>query len=227
MSPSQVPHALALTLLTTTLLACAHEGPPPSPYLPTMQQEAPPPVVLSETPMQGPQAWDALLTSFALLGGDEELLQWLPDAASHLDAQVLARDPSARQLTLQAIYRMVQAPNFTQRFETIRGLVDSLQAAAPQAPETIFARAFLRWVLLTDGQGHLSLHGLERPIAEDLHRDLQTLVQKFAQFQGPGEFDHGRLTRELAATEVLLAETATPTSVPGTPSPTVPAATAP
>jgi hypothetical protein len=219
MPPPRVPR---LPILTIALLACAHEGPAPSPYLPVTHAEAPPAVVLSETPMIGPKSWDALLSSFALLGGDEELLQWLPDAASHLDAQVLATDPSARQLTVQAIYRMVQAPNFTQRFETIRGLVDSLQAAAPQAPETIFARAFLRWVLLTDGQGHLSLHGLERPIAEDLHRDFKALVERYAQFDGPGEFDHARLLRELAATEVLLAETATPTDLAPHASPTTP-----
>jgi hypothetical protein len=217
----RLPPLLAVTLVLAILPACAHEAPEPSPYVPLLQRQDPPAVVLSETPMPGSKSWEPLLSSFSLLGGDDELLQWLPEAASHLDAQVLARDPSARQLSLQAIYRMVQAPNFTQRFETIRALVDALQAAAPDAPETIFARAFLRWVLLTDGQGHLALHGMERAIAADLQRDFRTLTEKFAQFDGPGEFDRVRLKRELAATEVLLAETSTPT-VPAAPSPTAP-----
>jgi hypothetical protein len=219
----RLPSLLAVTLVLATLPACAHEGPEPSPYVPLVQRQAPPAVVLSETPMTGTKSWEPLLSSFSLLGGDEELLQWLPDAASHQDAQVLARDPSARQLSVQAIYRMIQAPNFTERFETIRALVDALQAAAPDSPETLFARAFLRWVLLTDGQGHLTLHGLERAIASDLQRDFRTLVEKFPQFDGPGEFDRVRLKRELAATEVLLAESATPTvSMPTAPSPTAP-----
>ncbi len=201
--------------------ACSHEGRAPSPYTPVARLQPAAAVVLAETQMQDPKNWEHLLDAFVLLGGEDELLQWLPEAAVHLDAQILAKDASARQLTVQAVYRMVQVPNFAKRFATIRALVDGLQAAAPQAPETIFARAYLRWVLLTDGRGHLDLRGLERSIALDLHRDLETLVRKHPQFDGPGDFSHARLERELAAATRLLATPETPAAEPGSATPTV------
>jgi len=244
MSARALPRVCGLAL-ALTLAACRHEPPPPSVWVATARLAAPPPLQLAEVPLGDHGAWNRLLDGLALVGGEEELPTVLQTMASRIDAAELARNPGARQLVGQAIYRMVRAQGFAERFEAIRGLVDRLQAAAPDAPETLFSRAFLRWVLLSDGQGRLALNDLDPAIVRDLRADLAALIAQHPTFDGPGVFDRRRLRAELAAVDILLAtvpaaalpaaatpavapvapESATqPDSVPATPPDSAPAA---
>lgn len=200
------------------LAACAHEAPVPALFSP-VAGGSPPPMLLAETSLSASSNLDALLDAFVRAGGEDEALHWLQEAAARLEPAELARNPGARQLAQHAVFRLVRASGVTARFEAIRGIIDTLQVAAPDAPETIFARAFLRWVLLTNGKGVFSRRDLDRSIAVDLARDLRALVERFPHFDGPADFDHRRLAQELAATEILLAESATPTALPDAASP--------
>lgn len=199
------PRPLLAVGLFAALVGCRHSPPPPSVWVPVSAQTAPPPLLLAEVAITNSAALDGLLEGLSLLGGDDELPTILQEAASRMGPDDLERNAGARLLVCHAVYRLVRAPNFADRFPAIRAMVDALHAAAPDAPETRFSRAYLRWVLLADGQGGLAWNGLDPAIVRDLHRDLQVLADQHPEFDGPGAFDHRRIRIELAAVAALLA----------------------
>lgn len=194
-------------------VACRHEPPPPSAWTPTARAArasavgfgAAPPLVLHQASLGDGTVLSALLDGLDLVGGGDELLEILADTASRLGPADLQQNPAARSFTCHAVYRLVRAPGFAERFGRIRPLVDGLHRAVPDAPETLFARAFLRWILLADGEGGLRDNDLDPAIIEDLAGDLQRLVDDHPGFVGPGPFDQRRLRAELSAVRALLA----------------------
>jgi hypothetical protein len=167
----------------------------------------PPPLVLAEVPGPTAGGLEAVLEAHARVASDDELLAWLPELARQLQPATLQASAPARRLVVEALVRLVRHGGFAERFEQVRGLVDALQAAAPHEPETIFARAWLRWVLLSDGRGGLALGGLDRAVVGDLERDLTALVERHPNWRGPGDIDRGWCERQQLAVRRLLATT--------------------
>lgn len=205
--------------------ACTHTPEPPGLGVPLLSGKAPPPVVLvgerlqvaaggAETSNDPLRAW---LTSFVLLGGQEELADVLGTFAASLRRADLAASPVARRIAVEAVHAAIRSADFAQRFDAVRLVVDNLHAAAPSSPEARFARAYLRLVLLADGQGGLTIAGMDRALVADLHTDLSALVEQNPDFVGPGEFTPAWLKKrrdDVAALLVAMPESATPTAAP-------------
>lgn len=216
-------------LLLALCAACQHEPVQPGLFAPLASGREPPPVVLNAAPLGDEQVLRDWLASFVLLGGQEELPDLLSTMAASLRRADLAVSPAARRLAIEAVHAAVRTSDFAQRFDGVRQLVDNLHAAAPSSPEARFARAYLRLVLLADGQGGLSAAGIDRALIVDLHADLTALVEEHAGFVGPGEFTPAYLRKrrdEVALLLVTLPEAATPTALADPATPAAPAAPA-
>lgn len=199
--------ALALPVVVLGLLTvgCRHTPRPAGLTVTLASGAVAPPVVLAELPLATEASWQPLLESLTLLGGDEEKADLLGTLAAELRRDDLARVPAARRLCIEAVYALVQRPDFSARFDAVRKLVDNLHAAAPSSPEARFARAFLRLVLLSDGQGGLTTEGIEVRILSDLQVDLAGLVRDYPTFVGPGEYTPAFLAQRSAQVAGLLA----------------------
>lgn len=198
-------------------LGCRHEPVPPGLFVSVASGRTPPPVVLNAAPLDNEQVLRDWLASFVLLGGQEELPDLLATLAASLRRADLAASPAARRLAIEAVHAAVRTSDFAQRFDAVRQLVDNLHAAAPNSPEARFARAYLRLVLLADGQGGLTAVGIDRALVVDLHADLSSLVDDHPDFAGPGEFSAAVLRKRRDDVALLLAglpEGATPTVAP-------------
>ncbi len=193
--------ALILPLLLLT--ACEHRPPPATPWVPAGQP--PPPLVLHEVPLPPMAELDALFDGLNAIGGHKTVWQALHAFLANVDGATLAANPAARELLANAVVRVSHAPDFMEHFTGIRQAVDALGAVAPDAPETHFCRAYLRWILLADGEGGLRMGELAPRVVQDLAGDLRALTQRYPQWRGPGEFDTARLRLELARVEALLA----------------------
>ncbi len=202
---------LSFLLLAT---ACAHQAPQPSAWAPLAEGGVAPPLLTACTPIGDGKAVEQAFDAAVLLGSEQDLTAWLQVALHHLDPADLAGSPSVRRFALHAVVRLVRSGGFSERFADIRQAVDAMQAAAPDAAETIFARAFLRIVLMTDAGGHLHLGNLERQIGLDLQRDLQHLVQAYPDFDGPGQFDRRAIASLQRQAVVMLAESPTAAVAP-------------
>lgn len=206
--------AVALLVLG---MACTHTPEPPGLSVPLLSGKAPPPVVLVGESLQGAEPLRVWLTSFVLLGGQEELADVLGTFAASLRRADLAASPAARRIAVEAVHAAIRSADFAQRFEAVRLVVDNLHAAAPSSPEARFARAYLRLVLLADGQGGLTVAGMDRSLVADLHTDLSALVEHNPDFAGPGEFTPAWLKKrrdDVATLLVGMPESATPTAAP-------------
>ncbi len=185
------------------LLACEHRPPPASPFQPAGQP--PPPLVLHEVALPPSVELDRLLDGLNAIGAHQAVWSLLEDFLQSVDGPTLAHNPAARQLVANAVVRVSHAPDFMEHFPDIRKAVDALLAVSPDAPETRFCRAYLRWILLADGQGGLRMGSLEPRVVADLANDFRHLTQTYPNWRGPGEFDPPRLRQELARVEALLA----------------------
>lgn len=199
-----------LMTLTLLLLACEHAPPEATPFVPAGQQ--PPPLVLNTLELQQTGTIDALLDGMTALGGETDVANLLENFLKHLDAQTLAHNPQARMLVAHAVVRLSHLPDFMERFDAVKKAVDLLMLQAPQSPEALFCRTYLRWVLLTEADGQLQLGTLEPEFARGLQKDLRRLVQLHPAWQGPGEFSARRLQVELARVDALL-HTVLPTAM--------------
>lgn len=184
--------------------------------------QAAPELALAPTNLADDAALLRLVEAYSLTGAEVEGLQVLLQTAKDLPKARLQADPTARRVVALAVYRTVRGANLNERFDAIRTLVDSLQAANPDAPETIFCRAFLRFVLLQDDGQRLQPGSLDRSIVLDLDRDLGALVEKHPKFDGPGDWSHQRILYERQRVQQMLtalppvgaAAAATPTDAP-------------
>ncbi len=139
----------------------------------------------------------------------------------------LQADAGARRWVALSVYRAVRSSGFAERFDAVRGLVDSLHAAAPDAPETVFCRALLRLALLEERDGKLVARGIERALIADLAGDLASLAQKHPAWDGPGEFDRQRLSSDRQKVEALLATLPADATAVAVPAVSVPANASP
>lgn len=194
-----------LVALTGVLAGCEHDSPPATSFVPVSSGGLAPMIALVEVPIGQGRQLEALLDALDRIGAAENVTESLVGAAKQLGPSELAANPAARLWVLHAIYRLVMSKDFRERFQEVRDLTGQLHAVAPDAAETRFARAYLRWVLLADGTGGLQAKGVERGIVLDLERDLALLVAEHPAFVGPGGFDHARLDTELKSVRALLA----------------------
>ncbi len=214
--------AAVLALLSCAAAGCRHQPEPASAWVPPGQ--AAPELALAPTKLADDAALLRLVEAYSLTGAEAEGLQVLLQTAKDLPKARLQADPVARKLVALAVYRTVRGANLGERFDAIRALVDALQAASPDAPETIFCRAFLRFVLLQDDGKRLQPGTLDRSIVMDLDRDLGALTDKHPQFDGPGDWPHERILYERQRVAQML--TALPLAGAATPSEAPSAATA-
>ncbi len=202
--------------------ACRHEPPPPAPWVPA--GTAPPPLWLAQTPLSDGPAVEQISDAFGLLGSGDEGLSAMIKVAAQLPRAKLQADAGARRWVALSVYRAVRSGGLAQRFDAVRSLVDSLHAAAADAPETIFCRALLRLALLEERNGKLQARGIERALVADLSKDLALLEQGHPQWQGPGEFDAARLRRDRQRVDELLASLPAEASAVAAPAEASPAA---
>lgn len=191
-----------LILIPALALACEHRPPPASPFGPAGQPPAP--LVLREVAMPEQAELDILLDGLNALGAQQQVTAMLEAELLRADSLELARGEAARRLVMTAVVRLSHTTDFMEHFGAIRKAVDAMLAVAPDAPETRFCRAYLRWILLADGKGGLRLGELEPHVVRDLGGDLRYLTQRYPNWRGPGEFDPPRIRLELARVDVLL-----------------------
>ncbi len=219
MSPAPAPRtALVSAFFALSLVvfnaACEHPPPPASPWQSAALQSPPPTLALRHAPLASAVV-DDLHRGLSVLEGASSAAAILLAGASTLDEEALRESAGARTLAIAAIYHTVQARGLGGGFAQVRKLVDRMYAVAPKAPETRFALAYLRWILLSDGSGGLRLDDLETTVARDLLHQLDVLRRVHPTFDGPGVFDRARIITESDAVRVLLAglpEDATPTT---------------
>lgn len=183
--------------------ACSHQPDPPSPWV--APQHPVPALRVVETELADVAAIERLVDGLAMLGAGEDGVAALLQLGRQMPAERLARDPAARRWLMVAVYRGVQGGGLADRFDTVRGLVDALQIAAPDSAETRFCRAYLRFVLLQDDGERLQAGALDRAIVADLGRELAGLADPALDFAGPAGWDVARIARERQRVEALLA----------------------
>jgi hypothetical protein len=191
--------AMLLLLLT----ACRHQPEPPSPWVRAGQPQ--PPLLVVETPLHDLAALEQAIDSLSRMGAADDAVALLLQVGRQLPDARLRDDAAARRWVMLAVYRGVQGSGLAERFDSVRSLVDALQAAAADAPETRFCRAYLRWILLQDDGKTLQAGALDRAIVVDLARDLAALHSDGEAFQGPQGWDAARIAREHRRVETLLA----------------------
>ena len=195
--------ALVATVVMT-VTGCGHESPPASPWQSTALTGPTPQMALRQQvwDQSGPlNAWYEILAS---VEGRQAAADLLLTAANTSTDEALTNSSGARQLVVHAIYRSVQARSLGQRFTTIRPLVDRMYKVAEREPETRFALAYLRWILLSDGNQGLRRDGMDPGVLRSLSNQLHSLVEEHPQWDGPGEFDRRRIVLERDAVKELL-----------------------
>ena len=145
-----------------------------------------------------------LYAGLAVLEGDAAAAMVLLAGATTLDDAALRDAAGARSLVVAAIYHTVHSRGLGTGFKQVRELVDRMYGVAPKAPETRFALAYLRWILLSDGRGGLRMGDMEPEVARDLLTQLEILTRDHPDFDGPGDFDRQRLVTERDAVRALV-----------------------
>jgi hypothetical protein len=192
-----------LILVCFLFAACEHRPPAATPFQPAGTGVAP--VVLHEVDLPQTEELDAILDGLNAIGAQRQVWTLLFDFLEHVQSAELGQSEGARRLVANAVVRVSHAPDFMEHFGGVRKAVDALLAVAPDGAETRFCRAYLRWILLADGQGGLRLGELEPRVVVDLAGDLRFLTQRYPTWRGPGEFDPARLRAELARVEAFTA----------------------
>jgi hypothetical protein len=114
---------------------------------------------------------------------------------------------------------LVQAGQLSERFEALRGVVDRLYRAAPEAPETRFALAYLRWILVADGEGRVERRSVDESVLLDLHTQLSALVRDTPTFAGPPPFDARWIRQARDAVKAKLGAAPAPAAAPAAATP--------
>ena len=152
-----------------------------------------------------------------MLEGNGGAAALLLASATTLDDSALRDAAGARRLAIHAIYHTVHSRGLGSGFKQVRQLVDRMYGVAAKAPETRFALAYLRWILLSDGRGGLQLADMTPDVAQDLLAQLEILTRDHPDFDGPGDFDRDRLVAERDAVRALLANPPEQRPDPGRP----------
>ena len=200
---------LSLGACLVAIPGCRHAAAPSSPWQSVAVTQPPPSLVLMQAPADGAGVITALHDALASLEGRKPAARLLLSVAMSWDDATLKAASGARKTAIAAIYHAVQAGVLGQQFKQIRDLVDRMVKHAPKAPETHFALAYLRWILISDGAGSVARRGMGEDVLKDLHKNLDTLVTQHPTFDGPGDFDRQRIRRERDSV-LLLLQTAKP-----------------
>lgn len=208
MSPAaKLSSDLFLTLVGLVTLAicgaCEHPPTPATSWQSSAVQRPPPALALRQSELASQMIAD-LYAGLAVLEGGSAAAMLLLAGAATLDDAALRDDAGARRLVVSAIYFTVHSRGLGTGFKQVRTLVDRMYALAPEAPETRFALAYLRWILLSDGKGGLRMADMEAQVAQGLLKQLDILTRDHPQFDGPGDFDRQRLVVERDAVRALL-----------------------
>ncbi len=183
---------------------CRHAAAPSSPWQSVAVTQPPPGLVLMQAPADGAGVLAALHDALVSLEGRKPAARMLLSVAVSWDDATLQAASGARKTAIAAIYHSVQAGVLGEQFQQIRDLVDRMVKHAPKTPETHFALAYLRWILISDGAGSVARRGLGVDVLKDLHKNLNALVTEHPTFDGPGEFDRQRIRRERDSVWLLL-----------------------
>ncbi len=193
----------ALIAVALLAVACEHRPPAATPFQPAGQPLSP--IVLHEAELPPTEELDVLLDGLNALGAQQQVWTMLVEFLQRVDPRELAQSESARRLVANAVVRTSHAPDFMEHFAAVRQAVDALLQVMPDAAETRFCRAYMRWILLADGHGGLRLGELEPRIVTDLAADLRFVIERYPTWRGPGGFDANRLRVELARVDALAA----------------------
>lgn len=207
---AQLIQRIALVVGVAVSASCRHQPEPPQAI--SAPGQPPPPFLLAEVPLAHTAAVDQIAQAWQLVGADSDGLEFLAQTAPHFTPEHLAADTGARRWVMWTVFKQVQAKQLGDKFEQIRRLVDTLQLAAPNAPEAKFCRALLRLVLLERADGQLQENGIGRAIIQDLHDDLLALVA-LKTWNGPAEYDAARIEDEWKRVAKLLRGLPQPQSV--------------
>ncbi|GEM_PF-312785 len=184
--------------------ACHHEPVPASPFTPIAASTAPKPLAMRVADAGDTATLNRLFDALAAYEGEKFVADAMLTAAVRIDDDALQNAAGARVLAAHAVYRTVQARRLGARFADVRQLVDRMFRARPKAPETRFALAYLRWILVADGNGGIHGKGIDRAVVRDLAANLGALATKHKTFDGPGDFDRHRIAREFEAVQRFL-----------------------
>ncbi len=191
---------------------CEHEAAPVELW---QAEGAPTPALsLRAAPLHDPAVLPALWRGLAAVEGDVAAAQVVLTLATRQDDDALRDDAGARRLVIEAVVRLVQSGQLSERFEALRGVVDRLYRAAPEAPETRFALAYLRWILVADGEGRVERRSVEQSVLVDLHTQLSALVRDTPTFDGPPPFDAAWIRQARDAVKAKLAPAEAPAAAP-------------
>lgn len=208
-----------VTIAAAVCLAsgCEHEAAPIEAW---QSPEGPTPALsLRAAPLRDPATLPGLWRGLAAVEGDVAAAQLLLTLAGRQDDDALRVDEGARRLVIEAVVRLVQAGQLSERFEALRAVVDRLYRTAPEAPETRFALAYLRWILVADGEGRVERRSVDESVMVDLHSQLAALVRDTPAFDGPPPFDAAWIRRARDAVKAKLGPATAPAAAPAAATP--------
>lgn len=202
------------TLLTVfaacVCCACSHPPAPPSPWSAVSAPTPAPPLAMRVATITDSKLLNDFYDALAAYEGGKFCAESMLTAAARLSDDALKVDQGARLLAVHAVYRIVQNRALGSHFPTIRKLVDRLHRASAKSPETRFALAYLRWILVHTGDGQVRANDLDQAVIADLHRNLAALVHEHPKFDGPGEFDRQRIVAAERSVAGLLKDVKPP-----------------
>ena len=195
---------LFLALAWVSMAACSHPPPPASPWTPVTAATAPAPLAMRVATVDNSQLLNDFFDALSAYEGGKFCAEAMLTSASRLPDDALSGDRGSRLLAIAAVYRIVETRALGEHFPAIKTLVDRLHRLAPKSPETRFALAYLRWILVHAGDGEVRAGELDRAVIVDLAANLKALVKQHPEFDGPGRFDRAQIRRAHLAVQGLL-----------------------
>ncbi len=193
-------HRAAVVLMAVLALAgCEHAAAPVTAWQPVEAQAHG--LALHAVPLSTPGATAALADALAMVEGDAASPVLMLKLCGQLDDATLRGESGARELATMAMVRLVGSGGLSRHFELLRGTVDRLYRLAPEANETRFALAYLRWILVSDGVGGVGAGPHDRDVLRELEVQLAALSALGEAFVGPDGHDAAWVRR----TQVALA----------------------
>lgn len=195
--------ALLAALIVVSLGACQHAPPPPTPWSAVSRPSEPPALALRVSQVSDSAMLNAFYEALAAYEGGQFCAETMLTSAQRIDDHSLSTLAGARLVAIHAVYRIVETRSLGKHFPAVRKLVDRLYRAAPQSPETRFATAYLRWILVNAGDGKVAANELDPSVIRDLQASLKALAEKHPNFDGPGAFDAAQIKRTSIAVATL------------------------
>ena len=183
------PRLTAGLMWLLALVSCEHAAAPVTAWQPAQAQAQAHGLALHAVPLSTPGATVALADALAMVEGDAATPVLLLRLCGQLDDATLGGEAGARQLATLAMVRLVSSGGLSRHFELLRGTVDRLYRLAPEATETHFALAYLRWILVSDGLDGVGAGPHDREVLRELDVQLAALAALGEAFDGPDGHD--------------------------------------